>query len=70
MNEVKKYKYPMNMPISVRDIRIILTAAKTHDNVGIRLWLDKIIAEFEQSGIVKVNSEEEYIAYLNFVDNR
>ena len=60
----------MNMPISVRDIRIILTAAKNHDNIGIRLWLDKILAEFELSGVIMVNSEREYLEYLNLVDNR
>ena len=65
--EVKLAKYPMYAPVSVRDINLIRAASISHDNVGIRYWAVALLSEFERSGSLRINSEKEYISYLNLV---
>ena len=65
--EVKVSKYPMNACVSVRDINLIRTASVLDDRNGIRFWAAALLLEFERSGSIRINSEKEYIAYLNLV---
>ena len=59
--------YPMYVPVSVRDINLIRTASISHERNGIRSWAAALLSEFERSGSIRINSDKEYVAYLNLV---
>ena len=68
--EVRLKLYPMYVPVSVRDIHLIRSASVSYDNIGIRSWAAALLDAFERSGSLRINSEKEYIAYLNLVVKR